>query len=201
MKKLTEKQKKALWIVAAILVLIHFAPRIMSIIQPAGSHAAPAKPSPVRLAPVVPIPVAQPAATPEAAAEAKYADSVWMGNALTPDQIRCSIKLEIRRDDLSKKLKGYESESCLPLQPLAGGKLAKGSVADIIRETAPVSAVLTGTPSEGGLSFTVDQTVGSNNEADLTAFSIVDFGQGQVIAKYQKGKGEPQTMVLKKVRG
>ena len=204
MKQLTDKQKKIIAIVVAILAVIHFAPRIMTVINPAGTHAAPAKPSPIRLAPVMPAP-APPApapASPEAAAEGKYGGSVWTGSDLSSDQLRCSIKLEIRvSDDLPRKLKGYESKSCIPLQPLAGGRLKQGSIADIIRETAPVSAVMTGVPSEGGLSFTVDQTIGSTGPCTLTGFRIVDFGEGQVIAQWQEGTCSPGKMVLKKVRG
>lgn len=204
MKPLTDKQKKWIWIAAVVLVVIHFAPRIMTVLNPAGTHAAPAKPSPVRLAPVAPAPASPAPApvSPEAAAEGKYAGSVWAGSDLSSEQLRCSIKLEIRlSDDSPKKLKGYESKSCIPLQPLAGGRLNKGSIADIIRETAPVSAVMTGTPSDGGLSFTVDQTIGSTGPCSLTAFRIVDFGEGQVIAQWQEGTCAPGKMVLKKVRG
>jgi hypothetical protein len=203
--KLTDKQKKWAWIVAAVLLAVHFGPRYLGMILPAHDHAA-AKPSPLRPTPVAPpapalLPQAAPP-SPEAAAEGKY-PGIWAGNALMPDQNRCSIKLEIRlSDDLPRKLKGYESESCLPVQPLAGGRLNKGSVADIIRETAPVSAVMTGTPWQGGLTFSIDQTIGSTGPCPLTGFSITDFGQGQVIAQLQEGVcGPGNKMVLKKVRG
>jgi hypothetical protein len=193
-------------IAAVVIVVIYFGPGIVATLIRAsarGSQSGMAKPSPLRPAPFAPA-VLPPAAplSPEAAAEAKY-PGIWTGNALMPDQNRCSIKLEIRlSDDSPKKLKGYESESCLPVQPLAGGRLNKGSVADIIRETAPVSAVMTGTPWQGGLTFSIDQTIGSTGPCPLTGFSITDFGQGQVIAQLQEGVcGPGNKMVLKKGRG
>ena len=49
-----------------------------------------------------------------------------------PDQNRCGIRLEIRlSDDSPKKLKGYESKTCIPVQPLAGGKVVRGNIAGI----------------------------------------------------------------------
>jgi hypothetical protein len=203
--KLTDKHKKWIWLGAGALAAIHFGPSLVTNVVSAFSPppAVYQKPSPARPAPVAPA-VLPPAAppSPEAAAEGKY-PGIWAGNALMPDQNRCSIKLEIRlSDDLPKRLKGYESESCLPVQPLAGGKLNKGSVADIIRETAPVSAVMTGTPWEGGLTFSIDQTIGSTGPCPLTGFSLTDFGEGQVIAQLQEGVcGPGNKMVLKKIRG
>jgi hypothetical protein len=202
MKQLTDKQKKIIAIVVAILAVIHFGPRYLYMFLPAGAHAEQAKPSPAHYAPALP-PTPPPApVSPEAAAAGKYG-GVWIGDALMPDQNRCKIQLEIRlSDDMPKKLKGYEQKSCMPLQPLAGGKLARGSIADVIRATSPVSAVMTGTALEGGVSFTVDQTIGTPGDGcSLSGFSITDFGSGQVWAQWQEGTCPTGKMLLRKARG
>src|SRR5579863_9565007 len=111
MKPLTEKQKKYIWIAAGVLVALHFfLPRILSFFHSQPQHAAQAKPSPMRIAPPLPLPP-----SPEVVAAIKYG-GVWLGETITPDENKCSLKLEIRLDDeLPKKLKGYASKSCVPL--------------------------------------------------------------------------------------
>jgi hypothetical protein len=201
MPQLTEKQKKIAWAIAALLIVIHLAmPRIMSLLHPAEVHSAIAKPSPYRFAPT-PSPPAPPP-SPESVAAAKYA-GIWVGNALMPDQNRCNIRLEIRLSDgLPKKLKGYESKSCAPVQPFAGGRIKKDSIADIMRITAPVSSVLTGAVQEEGLTFTVDQNIGTPGDGcSLSAFTITDFGSGQVMAQWQEGTCPAGKMLLTKARG
>jgi hypothetical protein len=199
---LTDKQKKWAWIAGAALLAIHFAPNFINTVRHAFS--APAviqKSSAAHIAPVAPPP---PPPTPEMVAAAKYG-GIWEGNALMPDQMRCGIRLEIRlSDDLPKKLKGYESKKCIPLQPLAGGKPIHGTIADVIVRTSPTSAVMTGNALEGGIRFTIDQTIGTPGEdcGDLSGFTITDFGQGQVIAQWQEGTTCPAgKMTLTKARG
>jgi hypothetical protein len=198
MIQLTEKQKKIAWAVGALLILIHFAPRFLSVIHPASGHAAIAKPTAVHYAPVQP----PPPPPPEVIAAGKYG-GIWIGDALMPDQDRCSIRVEIRlNDDLPRKLKGYESKKCIPLQPLQGGRMVKGSIADVIRETSPVSAVMTGTPTESGINFTVDEIIGTPGDGcQLSGFTITDFGLGQVQAQWQEIKCAGGKMLLKKARG
>jgi hypothetical protein len=141
-------------------------------------------------------------------AAGKYG-GIWGGSELMPDQNRCNLRLEIRLSDESpRKLKGYESKSCVPVQPFAGGKGIRGqSIADIMRETAEVSAVMTGTPVEGGIKFTVDSLIGTPYDGcSLVGMTLIDFGQAQVQAQWQSQRS-PQTpcpdnrMLLKKARG
>ncbi|NYF52449.1 hypothetical protein [Tunturiibacter gelidoferens] len=204
MHQLTEKQKKIALIVGAVLLAIHFAPGFINNLR----HAAPApavvqKQSAAHVAPAPP----PPPPSPEIVAAAKYG-GIWAGSELMPDQNRCSIRIEIRLSDDTKRLKGYESKTCIPTQPFAGGKGIHGqSVADVMRETAPVSAVMTGAPVEGGIRFTVDSLIGTPYDGySLIGMTITDFGQGQVQAQWQSQRS-PQApcpdnrMLLKKARG
>jgi len=205
MKPLTDKQKKYLWIAAGALAVIHFAPGIlMQVRQAFAPLAVLAKPSPVRPALQQAPPPAPPA--PEIIAAAKYG-GVWMGDGITPlpDMDRCNLKLEIRlSDDLPKKLKGYASKSCVPLQGLQHrGPVVKGLVRNMIEQSTPASVIMTGTPQEGGISFAVDQAIGTEiNGCSLSTLSITDFGLGQVAAQWQETKQEgtcqPGKMMLRK---
>jgi hypothetical protein len=205
MKPLTEQQKKYLWIAAGVLAVIHFAPDILMRARSAFSPPPVIqKPSPVRPALQQAPPPAPPA--PEIVAATRYG-GVWTGDAITPppDMDRCSMKLEIRlSDDLPKKLKGYVSKSCVPLQGLAHrGPISNGAVQNMIDQSAPASVIMTGTPAETGISFTTDQAIGTEmNGCSLSALSITEFGQGQVAASWQETKQEgtckPGKMMLRK---
>lgn len=207
MEKLTDKQKKLALIAGAVLLAVHFAPGFINRIRQAFTSPAPAviqKQSPAHVAPAPP-PAPLP---PEMVAAGKYG-GIWAGSELMPDQNRCSIRLEIRlSDDLPKKLKGYESKTCIPVQPFAGGKGIRGqSIADIMRETAAVSAVMTGAPVEGGIKFTVDSLIGTPYDGcSLTGMTLTDFGQGQEQAQWQSQRSAQapcpdNRMLLKKTRG
>ena len=200
MTQLTEKQKKIAWAIAALLICIHFAPRFWGVIHPAASHAEVGKPSAAHYIPQAPPP---PPPSPEAIAAAKYT-GVWVGSALMPDQSRCTIKLEVRVDDpLTKQLKGYESKTCIPSTlSFLGARPSPKTIHEAIVDTAPVSSVMTGRPQDGGLSFTVDQTIGAPPDGcQLSGFNITDFGLSQVMAQWQEGTCPTGKMLLKKARG
>jgi hypothetical protein len=120
-----------------------------------------------------------------------------------PDANRCAVRLEIRlSDDTPKKLKGYATVQCMPLQALARGPVSRGAANEMVRDYAsPASAVMTGTPQDTGLTFTVDQTVSaSSGNCAITGFSIVNFGDNQVMADWQEGTCNPGKMLLRRQR-
>jgi hypothetical protein len=196
MNQLTEKQKKYVWIVAGVLLFIHFfLPRITSLFRASSGRAANPPSSPIHVVRTPP-----PPPSPEVAAATKYG-GVWQGDTLMPDANRCAVRLEIRlSDDVPKTLKGYVSKKCLPLQPLGRGPLTRGAVNEMVRETAtPASAVMTGTAQPDGINFTVDQTISASSDGcSFSAFKIDDFGQAQVMADWQEGTCPPGKMLLKK---
>jgi len=199
---LTDKQKKYAWIAVGVLIFAHFfLPGIVNTVRHAFAHNAPAvlpKPSPA-----IPALVPPPPPSPEAVAASKYG-GVWEGDTLMPDSNRCAVKLEIRlSDDSPKKLKGYSSVRCMPLQTLARGVKSLGAAKEMVRDySSPASAIMTGTPQSAGISFAVDSTVSASSDGcSITGFSIEDFGQGQVMARWQEGTCAPRQMLLKKGRG
>jgi len=201
MKQLTDQQKKYLWIAAAVLVFIHFLPRFINMFHPSAGHAATAKQSAAHYAPAPPPPTPPPA--PEILAANKYG-GMWAGDTLQPDGDRCAVHLEIRlNDDLPKKLKGYSSIRCMPLQILVRGPISRGQANETVSDYAqPATAVMTATPQGSGLTFTIDQPASpASNGCTITGFSFVDFGQGQVMADWQEGTCKPGRMLLRKAKG
>lgn len=198
-----EKYKKnIIWTAAGVFLFGHFfLPRVINLF-----HSSPqvgiAKPHPGCCN--VPVPPPTPPPSPEAVAMAKYG-GVWEGDTLMPDADRCNVRLEIRlSDDAPKKLKGYSIVRCTPLQPLARGNLTQAGVKRAIADGAsPASAVMTGTPQDTGITFAVDQSISSSaDNCSISAFKIVDFGQGAVAADWQEGATCPaRHMLLKKGRG
>lgn len=201
MKQLTDQQKKYLWIAAGVLICIHFLlPRFLNLIHPNAGHAAIARPSPAHYAQA---PAPPPPLAPEIAAANKYG-GVWDGDTLQPDGDRCAVHLEIRLNDESpKKLKGYSTVRCMPLQTLARGPVSRGQANEMVRDYAqPASATMTASPRASGLIFTIDPSaLPASNGCAITGFSLMDFGQGQVMAQWQEGTCQPGRILLRKTRG
>jgi hypothetical protein len=144
-----------------------------------------------------------PPPSPEVVASIRYG-GIWEGDTLQPDGNRCAIHLEIRlNDDLPKKLKGYSTVRCMPLQTLARGPVSRGQDNEMVRDyAAPATAVMTAAPQSGGLTFTIDpNSVPASNGCSITGFNLTDFGQGQVFADWQEGTCQPGRMLLRKTRG
>jgi len=195
MKPLTDKQKKIAWVVAAVLAIVHFGPRYVAGLLP--THAAVAKPSPVRPMPVRAAPVTPAAPSLAEAEEAQYL-GVWAGQSLMEDRSTCRISLRVvKSTDDPTKVTGYETKVCMPTAALQGGRIAKESIPQLIRAASPVSSVLSGTPGKDGLTFSVDRVVGTQPGAcPLTNFALVGFGPGQLQAQWQEGKCDSGQMLL-----
>lgn len=204
MKPLTDKQKKYLWIAAGVLIVAHFMlPRIVGFFHATTVHSASAKPSPYVYAPVAPALPPPPPPSPEAVAFTKFG-GVWVGDNIDKDLEHCGIHLEVKlTDDLQKQLKGYLQHRCVDMQSLQGQAPSRSGIAKMIQQqTAPDSLVMTGKPENGGITFTIDQmVVASDNQCGpINTFNIVDFGSGQVIARWQEGTCAPQSMPLRRGR-
>jgi hypothetical protein len=201
MKPLTAQQKKAGWIIAGILALVHFAPGIINNVrQEFGRAKAPAslKPDPRTFAPA---PSPAPALVP-VNPQVQYAGfvGIWMGSELTPDQYMCNIKLEVRAsaEDMTK-VSGFETRSCIPSLLL---RAKPKSVEEVLKAASPLSAMMTGSLNDGDLTFRVDKTIGTSaNGCSLSSYSVSPFGDGQVMAQWQEGSCKSGTMLLKKARG
>ena len=117
--KLTDKQKRMLWIAAAVLIAVHYAPSIVSSVRErsAAYRAAHEKPSPIAApvrassAPPPPVVAAPPAplASPDAVMDAQVAEavgpsSIWGGFAPRPNLGPCQLKISLTAGALYRDL-------------------------------------------------------------------------------------------------
>jgi hypothetical protein len=165
--KLTDKQKKMLWIAAALLVAIHYAPGIFNRVrqQSAAYQAGQGKPSPVITAPdrasVTPAPVvAAPPPTPpspEEAAQAQIAEavgpsSIWGGTVPRPDLGPCQLKVELAAGADKGSYTGDSTLSCANLKPFRPGQRSNpGDINNAQLDAVPVNAVFTGVVKDGAI--------------------------------------------------
>ncbi len=198
MQKLSDKQKKAGWIIAAVLLMIHFAPTFLGIVRQQFSPRAPVRAFPVR-SPTTPHPAPVDAPAPPVTTQFL---GVWTGSALTPTLETCQVRLEMRPDqDKPGFFSGFETRSCVPTGLLVGGRVEK-DVASLIRDASPVSATMTGSVINGDMVFQVEKTVGAQTgPCQLTGYSASPFGTGQLMAQWQEGSCPGGHMLLTRARG
>jgi hypothetical protein len=199
---LTDKQKKALWITALVLAVIHFAPQILFFVRQAvfAPHApAYTKPSPMRpmpqpagqsLSPVAPAPPVN--------TNASRFLGVWTGSELMPSQDTCKERLEVRMDeDKPGFFSGSETRVCTPALFALPDRVARQRMSGVIRQMEPVSAELTGSMENGAITFKVDKTIGIPSDGcTLTGYSISAFGLQQIAAQWQQGSCPGGQLIL-----
>jgi len=130
--KLTEKQKKLVWVAGGVLVAIHYAPGIVNTVrqQIAAYSFAQARPLPnpaagrVSSAPPSPAPP-PPAPSPEEIQATQLAASVgiWGGAVPRPNLGMCQIRIELKPNtDKTLPYLGYSTISCANLLPFRPGQ-------------------------------------------------------------------------------
>jgi hypothetical protein len=122
--KLTDKQRKALWIAAGVLTVVHFVPNVVNAVrqQSAAYRFAHAKPSPAVLAPdrastrpAPPVPVASPApaapSVPPEVAELSKLVGIWGASVPRPNLGMCDIRLELKPGEEKPGFIGYSTKA------------------------------------------------------------------------------------------
>jgi hypothetical protein len=202
--KLTEKQKKLLWIAAGIFLVIHFAPNILFSVRQAiasrqySAYAEHAKPPAAHLAmPKAP----QPLPSPDAGVSRLMGS--WLGEGLLADRGFCRLALELKRGDgLPGSYKGYSTISCGPSLPFSGKKMtAENRAQSLINQMTPTSTILSGSVVNGSIEFDVDQDLGGNPDAPcpVTHFTVTPFGDNNIAVVWKAGTCAGGTMVLKRM--
>ncbi len=189
---LTDKQKKGLWILAGVLVIIHFfLPGIVTTVRHAFTHTAPAvlpKPSPA-----VPMP---PPAPPSSTVNQKligYYSGVWMGSMTTAKFDKCDLRLELRQDqeDLTKMM-GYLTKTCVPF-----ANIQHRSASSLVLAANPETSVMVGVINADSIVFAIDQTTGMQpGDCPLSAFSTRIFGLTGLNAEWKQGNCSSGTAML-----
>ena len=194
MQKLTDKQKKAGWIVLAILYMGHFAPNFIAVVRQPFSHTRPAPTVQAHYVPPVatvsPItPVTKTAVTPDPAALELLGR--FSGQQLQSDMETCRVSLEVKPKALETGFySAYESRSCVPSflfshGPLTAQKLLEARNAAEL--ALPVSTSMSGSMNDGAMTFRIDQVVGATeHHCGPRTYSISPFGTGQIMAQWEE---------------
>ena len=107
----------------------------------------------------------------------------WQNTQPVPGWGACTMKFELRRKpDQPGAFLGYPTLACIPAQP-------RSAIIHGVVLRSPLAAILTGTPQDGSLVFTLDKTVTTEiNGCIFTAFSITPFGKDQIAMQWQEGQ-------------
>lgn len=202
---ITDKQKKLVYVGAAILAAYYFAPSLVN----AGRRAfAPppaviAKPSPVHIGPPPPPP--DPAVLKAQAEAAQFGKLMgdWSGGATLP-QGMCRLALQLRpAPDKPAHYSGYSTMTCNPTLVLLSQRVPKQQRdIDIAKSMTPTSTVMTGAVADGRIVFHIDTNIGIPiGGCAITGFTVLPFGGEQVAAEWQAGASPCQggQMVLNRV--
>lgn len=116
-------------------------------------------------------------------------EGMWMGQRLLNANGLCTMRLELRPiPDAKDNYKGYARLNCMPppgLVSLRGGRVLPKQQRDNLN---PVAMVLTGTPEDSALHFTLDKTVvAPNDDCQTTEFTVTPFGTNQVALEWHEG--------------
>jgi hypothetical protein len=207
MKPLTDKQKKAAWIVAFVLVFIHFLPDMIHAAQRSFSSHRQSAPAAPRVPVAVPIPqvsqvsdAVQPPALP-LDAQARFL-GIWEGQSYAANNTTCKLHLELRLSpDKPGYVSGYESRACFNI-PQFVNSAPKGGFQQALRDYTPVATVMLGSYAEGDLTFRVDNTIGTSPfQCPLTSYAVSPFGQQAIVAQWRTNCSTDAQLVLARVRG
>jgi hypothetical protein len=200
MKPLTEKQKKAAWLVAITLVIIHFTPALITTVRQEIStvHAGQAKPSPLHPMVATPVTAAPAISSPGSSGPFEQAGfiGVWKGSELMPNMDTCALQLELRPSDKKQgEFVGYLTRICLQIAATRPNPL------EVVKDSTPVSGILSGPLVNDAIQLHLDTAIGvPPNGCSLTNYTVRKFS-GQLSAEWQAGTCPAGTMMLSKVQG
>ena len=125
---------------------------------------------------------------------------VWQGGAVLT-QGMCGLKLELRKKPGdADHFAGYPVLGCMPIPGNPTGQAAGTEAQRMIASANPVSAVLTGTPQNGSIIFTVDKVIGETVAGcSMTGMTATPFGSDQIAVEWQESTCPGGHMLLKRV--
>jgi hypothetical protein len=201
------KNRKFMWIVGAVLLVIYFYPTLFQLAR----HATSASPSPTQSRVSIESPVASAAAPPATAATntpappATKADTdealeglagLWRGNATLPVQGMCTIAFDLREDKGQQgHFLGEATLRCIPLTRQPG---ARANPMIAMLSVTPTSSILTGSVDSGSIRFHVDKTIGEH--CNPTQYLLTPFGPSQLAAEWKDPACGDGQMLMSKAR-
>lgn len=200
---ITNRNRKKLWLVGAILVLLYFAPSALQSFRQAAllrerQRAAEAAAQAWRNAPA-----AVPADAPSAAVIAEIGSliGVWGGQQAQTNHEICQLALEVR-NQAAVQVTGYAKLVCYPLPSYYPGQPKVDPGTAFLKAFTPIEAVLTAALSgTGAIPFHIDKAIGASVDGcALTSFTVTPFGNDQLAAEWQKGTCPGGQMTLQRIR-
>lgn len=125
---------------------------------------------------------------------------IWQGGAVLP-QGMCGLKLELRRKPGdADHFAGYPVLGCMPIPGNPTGQAAGTEAQRMIASANPMSAVLTGTPQNGSIMFTVDKVIGQTVAGcSMTGMTATPFGGDQIAVEWQEGTCPGGHLLVKRI--
>jgi len=202
---LTSKQKKSLWIVAGVLVTLHFAPNLLLTARRAMASrqqtAAVQKPSP-RRPQAAELNQAGPPPFPVDPENAQFRRLVgdWIGGGILLNRGACHMGFQLKPLPGKPGYRGYSTLSCNPSLALLGKSASRENMAkDAINAMTPTSTIMTGEAKDGEIDFHIDKTIGTPPDGCvITGFNVMPFGE-QIAVEWQAGTCPGGHMILKRV--
>jgi hypothetical protein len=194
------KNQLWLWIGGVVVIALYFGPSIRQTLQQVQlMHRVPAKPSPMKKAPVPEISQGVASGTAKTDVSLDTLLGIWQGVGPLPGRDVCNLKLEMRRKtDEPSRISGFPVLVCAPILP---GFVRRGKSSEnfTLPELSPVSAVLSGIPQNGSIQFSVDKVIGTTGSGcALTSLTVTPFGTDQIAAQWQEGTCQGGRILLRK---
>jgi len=200
---ITDKQRKLIWVGAALAGAYFLAPTLINHARQAFStpEVTVVKPSPAKPAPIAPQPVV---ISPQQASDAQVARQLtgdWIGAGVLPARGLCRIGLQIKPDPQTPgNFIGYSTTSCNPAFALTGqtGTRENRARAAAVAIT-PTSVIMTGKAGANAIDFTIDKSIGVPMDGcAITGFTASPFGE-MLAVEWKAGTCQGGQMILKKV--
>jgi len=193
--KLTEKQKKLLWIAVAVFAVIHFFPRAAYLARQAVQAHQQGPQKPPAGHPAGPSPSLIPPGSPIAEFDPQFVKfrGDWMGTGMIPNRGICRMGFELRLNQEPDKhnwFLGYSRLSCGPSLPFNGKPMNQQSHTEsVLNQLTPVNTILDGQPKDGSVHFAVREQIGQpvGENCPITGMTITPFGEQIAIAWQQSG--------------
>jgi hypothetical protein len=165
---------------------------------PAAPLPATTAPAPVAATAIPPVtPEPAPVVAPTIPPELTGLEGIWRGRTALKGRGICDLKFELAdKEGDPGKLSGYSALTCND----AGALVSKGNGArEAFDRFSPEAAILTGTPDNGTIKFTLDKVVGTDaNGYAPKSFALTPFGKGQLDAEWLEEKCSGGHIILRK---
>jgi hypothetical protein len=205
--KLTDKQKKLIWIAVAVLAVLHFAPRFLLMTHQMMVTNRNVQQKPPAGRPAMPTPLA---AQPKPGTDANgnplpdlrfvRLTGDWMGGGILPNRGVCRMGFELRLLPGTTGYTGYSTLTCGPSLPFSGKpQTRENQTASALAQMTPISTILSGQVQDKSIVFHVDQQIGTSPDGcPITGFSATPFGE-QIAVSWQAGNCQGGNMIMQRV--